>query len=327
MSDLRGIAVDFVNKIFDVIRGKDEQEKKNFEAIDAIQTTLSTLESNVSSIDQELSSILPYLKEEYRNSLKEKEEANLNLNVKNEELKALQNNHNDLKIRYDNLQDEKSNLTNEVSKMKEENLSLLSSINTKEANISELSGKCSKLENEKASLEEEIKNTKSVLDSKSIELEQKEQEIQNLKPFEDVFKSEKIMALLNALLNNKALKEYREKEGINDDSPRSIYNLIKKLDSGKLFINSYYESLVKYKQEKDNQNEMSSEETDFYLKINKYFDKELIINPESKKINGSFTKAEHRGIGGETSGDMDDGIILIPSDSIGNDKIKVKLKK
>jgi len=200
---------------------------------------------------------------------------------------------------------------------------------------------CSSLEQDKSRIEAENQSAKIKIGTLKNEIATKDSDLQNknkeiselettidklentLKDYDKVFKSDKIISLLTNLLNNPALKNYRNKEGIEDDSPKSIYNLLLKLKSAKYFIDSYYDILVEYK--KDNQEIMNDNEIEFYKSINKYFNDEVILNPSAITIEGKFTKIKHRDINNEIEG-PENAIILIPADKYNNDKIKVEVK-
>ena len=179
--------------------------------------------------------------------------------------------------------------------------------------------KISKNENE--TLQNEIEKLNQVKDTINNKNEKIEKE---LKDFKSVFEDEKIINLLNAIFKCPALEEFRKAKKIIDNKPSSILNLILLLNSPKSFIDSYYNFLVEFK--KLNQKGISDEEENFYVAINEYFEKEVIIEPKQRKITGEFDKLKHRGINGEYCGEIDDGIILIPSDCTKENKIKVKLK-
>jgi len=249
-----------------------------------LESELDTFKSDKDKTDRELT--------ETKKSLKNKKEENTSLEKEKEELNSeLKNLKSDKKI-----VDKKLSETEKF--LKEKN---------KENN----------------SLEEEKIALNNFLKEKEDEVKEINKELNKLKSFESSIKTPKLMILLNALLKNQALAQYREKSAIVDDSAESIYNLLLKLSTGQIFVKSYYESLVEYK--KKNQKEMSSEEIAFYKAINSFFEKEIIENLTETKIEGKFDKSKHRGINNEKEGTLDNGIILIPSDTTNNDKIKVKL--
>jgi len=210
----------------------------------------------------------------------------------------------------------------EIPTIKEKLDSLIKEIqNKKDLNYSQF-------EKEKKELEEINKRLQDDLKSKKEKLAECENQKNNLSPLLDYKKvfeeDDKLMELLDSLLKNPTLKEYKEKNEITDKTPKSIKNLLLKLTTSQIFINSYYDDLVEYK--KENQTIMSDEEIRFYKAINNYFEDEIIIHPSTKTTDKSFSRSLHRGINGEQAGEIDNGIILIPADKIDNEKIKVKLK-
>ena len=210
----------------------------------------------------------------------------------------------------------------EIPTIKEKLDSLIKEIqNKKDLNYSQF-------EKEKKELEEINKRLQDDLKSKKEKLAECENQKNNLSPLLDYKKvfeeDDKLMELLDSLLKNPTLKEYKEKNEITDKTTKSIKNLLLKLTTSQIFINSYYDDLVEYK--KENQTIMSDEEIRFYKAINNYFEDEIIIHPSTKTTDKSFSRSLHRGINGEQAGEIDNGIILIPADKIDNEKIKVKLK-
>jgi len=226
---------------------------------------------------------------------------------------------------------------NEVKESEKKKVEAEEKLKEKEKRVEELkvinkqqASEVTNFKDELAEKQKESKKYEEALTKKSLLIKEKEdevkeinEELKELKSFESSIKTPKLMTLLNTLLENSALSTYRKKSAIVDDSSESIYNLLLKLSTGQIFVKSYYESLVEYK--KENQKEMSSKEVVFYEAINSFFGEEIIENPSKTKIDGKFDKSKHRGINNEKEGTLDNGMVLIPSDTTNNDKIKVKL--
>jgi len=297
--------LEYVGKILDIFVNKDKEMGKKIEEIKSfmeknIFSILQNLQKNNTKTDEILedikeelkgnssksNEILEYLKEDVKEAKKRADKAKEKLREEEQENKTLKKNLSDLKLEKER----------EENKSAELNIKVLS----QEEKIKEV--------------EKHLTNEKE--NSQKIEVK--------YKAFEEAFMSEKIIKLLEATLENQALEAYKNENSINDKSPKSILNLLLNLSTEQTFVKSYYDSLVEYK--KSNQEEMTKEEVAFYEAINSYFDKEVINNPRETKVAGSFDKSKHRGIEMENKGEIDNGIILIPSDITNNDKIKVKMK-
>ena len=297
--------LEYVGKILDIFVNKDKEMGKKIEEIKSfmeknIVSILKNLQKNNTKTDKILedikeelkgnssksNEILEYLKEDVKEAKKRADKAKEKLREEEQENKTLKKNLSDLKLEKER----------EENKSAELNIKVLS----QEEKIKEV--------------EKHLTNEKE--NSQKIEVK--------YKAFEEAFMSEKIIKLLEATLENKALEAYKNENSINDKSPKSILNLLLNLSTEQTFVKSYYDSLVEYK--KSNQEEMTKEEVAFYEAINSYFDKEVINNPREIKVADSFDKSKHRGIEMENKGEIDNGIILIPSDITNNDKIKVKMK-
>jgi len=212
----------------------------------------------------------------------------------------------------------------EKLKEKEKRVEELKVINKQqESEVTDFKDELAEKQQESKKYEESLTKKSLLIKEKEDEVKEIHEELKNLKSFESSIKSPKLMTLLNTLLENSALSAYRKESTIVDDSAKSIYNLLLKLSTGQIFVKSYYETLVEYK--KENQKEMSREEVAFYEAINQFFGEDIIENSSKTKVDGKFDKSKHRGINNEKEGTFDSGIILIPSDTTNNDKIKVKL--
>ncbi len=279
-----------IENIIDIfVKDKD----KRFKELD------ENLSKKIDKIDSSIDSMFSYLKDDAKNA---RDEAKKAIDEKTE-AENLSNK------KFQDVQSEVSSLNTKNSKLDEEIKELRKSHKDKEADI--------------ATLKREKGETEETLSKRTSELNSNKLKIETLQPFEDVFHEKKLAKLLRTILDNPALENYRDKESIKDTSAQSIFNLVKHLSSAKVFISSYYDNLVEYK--KKNQDEMRDEETDFYEALNHYFGDEYIKSIQKKEDRG-FDKACHRGIKGESNGEIDDGIILIPADTTNNDKIKVKIK-
>ena len=162
--------------------------------------------------------------------------------------------------------------------------------------------------------QEEAKKKDSIIDELKVKL----------KDIQDTFIQPKLLKLLETVLANPTLEKFRNKTGITDKTPSSSYQLLIKLCDAQSFVDSYYEDLKEYK--KSNQDKMCDKEIEFYKMINEYFSKEIILNPDVTTIEDSFDKSKHKGVNNELNGEIDNGIVLIPADTINHDKIIVKLK-
>jgi septal ring factor EnvC (AmiA/AmiB activator) len=275
---------------------KEPDIKKKEKSIEKI------LENRFNMVEQHINDNFEYLKNEKIKVDKELSEVKKTLEEKREENSSFKSDKKQFESKLENLQSDKVLVDKNLSETKE-------SLKSKEE--------------ENNTLTEENKELKSSLNEKENELKETTKEIKKLEQFESSIKSPKLMTLLNTLLVNPALGKHREKSAIVDDSAQSILNLLLKLSTGQIFVKSYYETLVEYK--KENQKVMSSEEVAFYEAINDFFGEEIIKNPNITKVEGKFDKSKHRGINNEKEGTIDSGIVLIPSDTTNNDKIKVKL--
>jgi len=215
----------------------------------------------------------------------------------------------------------KNNAEEKLKGSKKENDALKSKEISLKTRLDESEKKSKKTEErEKA---EKEKNEKLNVAKNDIE-SQKEVLEKELNDFKSSFEKKEILNLLNAILECPALEAFRSAKGIKDKKPNSILSLILILNSPKVFIDSYYNYLLKYKQ--SNQEGITEDEINFYTAINQYFGNETIRDCKTTKVTGTFTKDIHRGIKGETGGEIENGIILIPGDVTGENKIKVKLK-
>jgi DNA repair exonuclease SbcCD ATPase subunit len=284
-----------------------------------------TLRKTVLDSSTTISEILQYLQNEVKD-------------IKGENSK-LKDSNTKLKIKTSNLETEKSGLEQAHSKLKTEKDDLdkihseldkahskLKDSNTK------LKIKTSNLETEKSGLEQahsELKTEKDDLEQAHFELKNENNALQDkvlsLSSWKLVFNNEKIVCLLEAILNCPALKQYCKDMKLTDSNiPQSVYNLLLKLGSAKLFIDSYYKSMVEYK--KTNQEPpITDDEIKFYAAINNFFGEKVIKNHDQKQVQGSFDKAKHAGLNLEGQGSIVDNAILIPADATGN-QIKVKLR-
>lgn len=225
-----------------------------------------------------------------------------------------------------------------------------------EVDIKDLSEKNTHLQIKNSSLSKEVNESNQKIDNLNIEIKDLKTTIQNLeyekdkqvkdidklrqdnndikekydknvkalKDFENIFYNEKLIKLLEAILNNSALQIYKDEIDIDGKNPKSIYNLLQRVLSPKLFIDSYYDSLKEYK--KTYQNKMDDNEIKFYQVVNEYFSEEVILDFNKKIIDEDFDKSKHKGINNEKKGEIDSGIVLIPADTINHDKVIVKLK-
>jgi len=207
----------------------------------------------------------------------------------------------------------------------------LESLKDSEYQISDLTSRTSELDSklktvslEKSSLESDKKVLTKNLASESNKLKACNSEIKDLQSLKDTFMSDKVMNLLDSVLNNHTLAKYREENKIVGKDSNSILNLLLNLSNPQIFVKSYYKILVEFK--KENQEVMGDDEVAFYEAINKYFGEEVIVNPSKKLEERSFDKKIHRGINLESIATIIEKIILIPSDTTNNDKIKVKVK-
>jgi len=243
-----------------------------------------------------------------------------NINSIKEESNSLKDKHTkeiaDLQLNYSNSLKEKEKIEDELNSLKDETTKQIADL---QLNYSNSQKEKEKIEDELNSLKDET--TKQIADlqlnySKCLKEKEKiEDELNSLK-------DEKVLKLLRILLKNEALKSYKEKNDIKDESLKSLINLTKLLHSPKGFINSYLNDLREYK--KENQTEMSDNEIEFYKAVNEYFGEDII--KDIYKIEKSeFDKMKHRGINGETRGEISaDGIVLIPTH--GDSKMRIKLK-
>jgi chromosome segregation ATPase len=287
----------------------DEKVESMFENIKAffvdsinnnLKKTLESVNSQLSSINEELTELksvnsqLSSIREELA-ELKSKKISNLENENKN-----LQKEINKKDILIIDLQKEIKSYKDEVMKLKE---------------LTELkSKKISNLENENKNLQSILKECKNEIS-----------ELEKLREYKEVFEDEKLNNLLNAILKNNALVKFREDNNIKDISPKSIMNLVKFLKDERVFVNSIYNYILEYKRE--NQTEMSDEEIEFYNAVNDYFGKEVFFNIYKHVKEDKFDKSIHRGINGETRGELsDDKLVLIPSSNVDGIKMKVKMK-
>jgi len=303
-------------EIKNYIANESSEIKKHFDSVllkkeeqDKIKEERLFLKDKVSNQDKEIK----YLQDD-----------NLELKKENSSLitdkQQLNFETNQLKEKLDKLEDEKNGLEKDIS-LKEEEIETLNNTNTKFHKDNEI------FKNKIETFQEEKKN----LESKIKDLENSKEELNKLKEipikeFQEVFMEDNLMKLLDSILKNPTLEQFRKEKKIIDKMPQSIFNLLVLLYSAREFVNGYYDYLVSYK--KDNQEEMSNEEIKFYNEINNYFGKKVISNPTQRFVEeDKFDKAIHRSI------DLryrdvklaDDKIILIPADTVGHDKIKVKI--
>ncbi|GEM_PF-3477854 len=289
MSDLKKYVLDLVEKIFDMIEGEEMSKKEIKNSLKEIKEILQELKSQEQEHQSITTQMFELLQNKYTEAIQETEMSKSKLQESKHHIYTLES-------------DKKS---------------LEASLFEEKKRIEDHEYRC-------LQKEDEIDSIRKKLESISLEMKDKERTIQALESYKETFASGKTMRLLEALLCNKTLEAYRRHYNITDKSTQSILHLTKQLLDAKTIINNYYKHLSEYK--KEYQEAMSREEIDFYGQINAYFGETIIHIPENGKINSEFTKAEHRGINGETSGTIDDGIVLIPSDAVGNEKIKVKLK-
>jgi len=321
---------DFEEEIVDKITKVDKKIKEIEENIqNYVKVKIS---DDIKNITKEFNEKIEKLQENY-NQLQSTNNKKLTEKIDQleKEKKELEEKHKNLEITKTELNTKIGNLTQNLKqesgyKTKYEEVN--KNYNELKTKIEEIQKSKDNLEKEKKELEETNKRLQDDLKSKKEKLAECENQKNDLSPLLDYKKvfeeDDKLMDLLDSLLKNPTLKEYKEKNEITDKTPKSIKNLLLKLSTPQIFINSYYEDLVKYK--KENPTIMSDEEVRFYNAINNYFGDEIIIYPSTKTTDKSFSRSLHRGIDGETSGEIDNGIILIPADKIDNEKIKVKLK-
>ena len=306
----------------------DNLEKK----ITILETQIQNNSQNVvkllkDDIENSFKSLNSFLEEDIKKREKREDEMlkwlkNIFLNT-GETLKELQN-------KIDEQSQKIVELEKQITETEGENKQLLDSIELKDKEITKQEKKIDKYKNEIKSLQDDKAQLEKYFDSckdKNSSLEEKlEEEKENLLNYKEVFESEKLLNLLNSIINNPALSIYRKNKKIEDNSPKSLFNLISQLATPKVFVNSYYNDLVEYK--KGNRSEMSEEEIKFYKAVNDYFGEDVIDIPVSKRID-KFDKAKHIGMkenGKLTMDRNDNAIILIPSDKTNNDKIRVVAK-
>jgi chromosome segregation ATPase len=285
----------------------DEICKKKY--IKKLEDLEKKLEKNINSvnekIDEKVESMFENIKaffvDSINNNLKKTlESVNSQLSSINEELTELKSVNSQL-----------SSIREELTELKSVN-SQLSSIREELAELK--SKKISNLENENKNLQSKLKECKDEIS-----------ELEKLREYKEVFEDEKLNNLLNAILKNNALVKFREDNNIKDISPKSIMNLVKFLKDERVFVNSIYNYILEYKRE--NQTEMSDEEIEFYNAVNDYFGKEVFFNIYKHVKEDKFDKSIHRGINGETRGELsDDKLVLIPSSNVDGIKMKVKMK-
>jgi len=256
--------------------------------------------------------------------------------VLNERLSNLEKENREYKERLNNLEKNINNLKDELNQSRKTIEDLNRKIREKEKELEEKNRDLEKLNQELEQLkiysgelekenrknEEKINNLNEELVNCNSNLYKEKEEKEILKSEIDKLKSQKEFKLLKALLNNPALKDYREKYNIKGEDLISLFNLNRFLSSPRVFINSYYDYLVEYK--KANPYEMDDREIEFYKAVNEYFNEE-VIKDIKKFEEGSFDKTKHRGINNETRGEIsDDKIVLIPTHL--DSKMRVKLK-
>jgi chromosome segregation ATPase len=300
----------------------DEICKKKY--IKKLEDLEEKLEKNIKSVNEEIDkkvesmfgNIKAFFVDLINKNLKETlESVNSQLSSINEELTELKSDNKNLKETLESFNIQLSSMKKELAELKSKKISNLENENE---NLQKEIKSC---KNEVMKLKDDVKN----LQSKLKECKNEISELEKLREYKEVFEDEKLNNLLNAILKNNALVKFREDNNIKDISPKSIMNLVKFLKDERVFVNSIYNYILEYKRE--NQTEMSDEEIEFYNAVNDYFGKEVFFNIYKHVKEDKFDKSIHRGINGETRGELsDDKLVLIPSSNVDGIKMKVKMK-
>jgi chromosome segregation ATPase len=310
------------NKIEKKIDDQVKRLKNSFK--DKVDSLENKIQNNV---ENDFKTLKTFLEEDIKKRNKKEDEMlewlkNIFSNT-GKTLKELQN-------KVDEQSQKITELEKKMTETEGKNKQLLDSIELKEKKITKQEEEIDRYKNDIKNIQDEKTQLKRYFDSckeKNSSLEEKlEDEKKNLFDYKKVFENEKLLNLLNSILANPALSTYRKYKKIEDHSPQSLFNLISKLATSKVFIGSYYDDLVNYK--KNNHSEMSEEEIKFYKAVNDYFGEEVIDIPDSKRIE-KFDKAKHIGMkenGKLTMDGSNNAIILIPADTTNNDKMKVAVK-
>jgi DNA repair exonuclease SbcCD ATPase subunit len=295
-----------------------KSDNKNLkEALEeSVKIQLSPMRKELTELKSDIRKELTELKSDNKN-LKEalEESVKIQLSSMREELAELKSK------KISNLENENKNIQKEINKKDILIIDLQKEIKSYKDEVMKLkeltelkSKKISNLENENKNLQSKLKECKDEIS-----------ELEKLREYKEVFEDEKLNNLLNAILKNNALVKFREDNNIKDISPKSIMNLVKFLKDERVFVNSIYNYILEYKRE--NQTEMSDEEIEFYNAVNDYFGKEVFFNIYKHVKEDKFDKSIHRGINGETRGELsDDKLVLIPSSNVDGIKMKVKMK-
>ena len=282
-------------------------------------TKIDNLEKLVNNLNNELKDII---KEEAEKDRKKRDEM---FEMLKNILQCVKGSNDELQGKLEDLTKNKHTLEQTITKQKQE--------------LANLKSQTQGFKREKDSLETKLKNGEEKwekdLDSLNLKLKdldslenkckQLEEEKLSLEEFKRTVANEKLLSLLDKILNNRALESFRKEFDILNKDAASIANLLKRVADEKVFVNSFYKSAEEYK--KKHQEALLDEEIEFYNEINNYFDSEIFTSITKTVSEDEFDKTLHRGIDGQSKGELsEDKELLIPKCSVEDRKIKVKLK-
>ena len=339
------VEMDFAKKLEEIstqIGDVKELEKELGETKERLEKEKNNVESEKTKAENELDRVKEELEKlkTYKQSLEtEKTKCENELQETKETLDTLEKEKHSVESEKTEAKNELDRIKGELEKLNEDKQSLETE-KTKFEN--ELKATKERLEKEKQSIEFEKTEVKNELDRIKEELETEKRELEScqenlkvkdsyleelggLEGFKEIVNDERFNRLFNALLNNPALKEFREKFQILDNSPKSVCEFVKFLKDDRTFVNSVYDYIVDYK--KTNQNLMEDSEIEFYNAVNNYFQTEVFYNIDKYVSEDKFNKSYHRGINNELRGELsDDKLVLVPPCRVDDLKMKVKLK-